>query len=137
MAIKNLDSQSDGIHDINITPFVDIVLVLLIVFMVSTPAMIYQGIRVALPKATTAEDISHVTLRFTLAKDGALYLDQKRITTKEVQNILSSLEARKVNVDALIAADKETAHGNVIELGDMLRAHGVGAVGLAASKASH
>src|SRR3954454_8030485 len=66
------------ITDINVTPLVDIVLVLLIIFMVTTTYIVNPSIKVDLPKAATGSDQSRTSLALTLTKDGALYLNGER-----------------------------------------------------------
>ena len=131
MAVK-MQSARAGINDINITPFVDIVLVLLIVFMISTPAMVARGLRVSLPQARNSEDMSYVTLNLVLNREGNLYLDGKTIDTNRLKEIVLDLKAKKTSSDAVISADKDVAHGKVMEVSDALRSLGVEQVGFAA-----
>ena len=123
--------DNDGINEINITPFVDIVLVLLIIFMISTPAMVYRGLKVALPKAYTGEDLSHVTMNVSITKDGSVYLDKRKVTFDDLKKAFATLKNSQVASDALLSADSEVPHGKVMEVADLLRANGVAQVGFA------
>ncbi len=120
----------EGINEINIIPFVDIVLVLLIIFMISTPAMIYQGIILSLPTAMNSEDISHITIKLSIDKNGNYYIDGKKSTISEIREALSILNKEKIFTDALISADKEVKHGVVMELSDILKSYGIKRIGL-------
>jgi biopolymer transport protein ExbD len=119
----------EGITDINITPFVDIALVLLIIFMISTPALVYKGMRVSLPKVDKAEDITHVTLRISMDDAGKLTLDNRPVTVEELKRIYEGLRENRAAVDAIIAADRKVMHGEVLSIVDALRSIGVEQVG--------
>ncbi len=135
MAI-NMGNQDDtGINEINITPFVDIVLVLLIIFMISTPAMVYRGMRVNLPKAMNSEDLSHVTLTLMLSADGKLWIDKREITLQDLKGICDKLKENKTEGDALISADSAVTHGKVMEVADFLKTQGIQQIGFATSSA--
>lgn len=127
--------DNDGINEINITPFVDIVLVLLIIFMISTPAMIYRGMKVQLPKAATGEDLSHVTLNISVTKDGSIFLDSRKITLDDLKRAFAKMKEQQAQSDALISADSEVPHGKVMEISDFLRSQGVAQVGFATASA--
>ncbi len=133
MAMKLGDNDSTGINEINITPFVDIVLVLLIIFMISTPAMVYRGMRVNLPKAVNSVDLSHVTLTVMLTAEGKLYIDKKEITLQDLKGICDKLKENKTEGDALLSADAAVSHGKVMEVADFLKTQGIHQVGFATS----
>src|SRR3954469_10830625 len=99
MAANMGKSDGDGINEINITPFVDIVLVLLIIFMISTPAMIYRGMKVSLPKAVTGEDLSHVTLNISIMKDGSMWLDNRKVTLDDLKRAFLKLREQQAQSD--------------------------------------
>lgn len=131
MAMNTNSDSSDGMNEINITPFVDIVLVLLIIFMISTPAMVYRGMKVSLPSTQNGEDMSHVTLTLTLAKPGELYLDSRKIEVSELKAIVDKLKASNASADAVVSADADVSHGRVMEIADELRKQGIEQVGFA------
>jgi len=135
MAINLGDQDNSGINEINITPFVDIVLVLLIIFMISTPAMVYRGMRVNLPKAMNSEDLSHVTLTLMLSADGKLWIDKREITMTDLKGICDKLKESKTDGDALISADQAVTHGKVMEVADFLKTQGIHQIGFATSSA--
>lgn len=133
MAMK-YKATEEGINEINITPFVDIVLVLLIIFMISTPAMIYQGIVLSLPTAVNSTDISHMTLKLSISKVGKLYIGSKQITMSGLKDALALIAREKPVADAVISADKEVPHGTVMELSDLLKTYGIRQIGFATTK---
>lgn len=115
----------DVIADINITPFVDIVLVVLIIFMVASPVILKQSIKVSLPDAATGEATETTSLGLTLLLDGGLLLDGAPVTTEALKEAIKKAKAEKDDVICLIAADKGVAHGRVIWLVDLIRTEGV------------
>ena len=112
------------ISGINVTPLVDIMLVLLIVFMVASNYLVKQSIEVNLPRAATGGDTVGETLAFKIAADGALYMGDTP-TTKEA--IASACARAKGQPDAMavIAADATVPHGRVTALIDFVRDNGV------------
>jgi biopolymer transport protein ExbD len=129
-----MNREGEGIHEINITPFVDIMLVLLIIFMVSTPAMVYRGLPVALPQTRKSVDLSHVTLNLTVLAGGDVYLDRMKLAKGDLANAVEKLRTAKVPVDALISADENATHGAVMAVAGELQAMGIAQVGFAVKK---
>ena len=124
-----ISDQDDGeITGINVTPLVDVMLVLLIVFMVTSTYIVQQSIQVQLPKADTGETTTKTkNLAFVMDKSGNLFLDGKPTT---IANLPAQIEAIKAEnpqaqLQALVAADKETQHGYVIQLIDTVRKLGI------------
>lgn len=131
MAIGMKNLEGDGINEINITPFVDIVLVLLIVFMISTPAMVYRGLQVSLPQAAKSEDVSHVTLNLTVMNNGQIYLDKSPLGKNGLVTAVQKLRNANVPIDALVSADTNVAHGVVMGLAGELQNLGITRVAFA------
>jgi len=89
------DDSSRMITDINVTPLVDITLVLLIIFMVTTTYIVNPSIKVDLPKAASGSDQTRTTLALTLTKDGQLYLNGDRSDEAQVaKQIAAELPTR-------------------------------------------
>jgi biopolymer transport protein ExbD len=121
-------SQSDPdamITDINVTPLVDIILVLLIIFMLTANIILSPAIAVELPQAATGEGIEPTTLALTLTKTGVLYLNGQVTDEARLAAYLPELLASDPKTRAIIAADKEVSHGAVIHLIDLVRQKGV------------
>jgi biopolymer transport protein ExbD len=112
------------ISDINVTPFVDIVLVLLIIFMVTATYIVSRAIPVDLPKASSGEDIT-TTLALTLTRNGDLYLDGHKVGEDDVKRAIASARHGNRETRAVIAADKEVTHGRVVHIIDLVRREGV------------
>ncbi|MBN1335241.1 MAG: biopolymer transporter ExbD [Deltaproteobacteria bacterium] len=125
MSIR-LDGASDeAITDINITPFVDIILVVLIIFMVTATYIVSPSIKVNLPDAATGDEGQESSLGLTLLADGTLFLNGEEITETRLVEFIRSEKARDQDVVCLIAADRDTRHGSVVHLLDVVRQEGV------------
>ena len=123
---SRLGGENDELMaDINITPFVDIILVVLIIFMVTATTIAESSIKVNLPDAASADAAESNSLGLSLEKDGRLLLDGEEISVEDLT--LSLVEARKANKDVvcLIAADEEVAHGRVVWLIDLVKSQGI------------
>ena len=103
--------------EINVTPLVDVMLVLLIIFMVTAP-MLRQGIDVTLPKAATSKRVSVPGIEITLTKDHLVYFDDELVTLKELRRKLSGVGGGK---PVLIRADRFAYVDKLIELWDLCR----------------
>lgn len=129
MAGGAFDQQDDAeITGINVTPLVDVMLVLLIIFMVTSTYIVQQSIQVQLPKADTGENTPKLkNLAFVMDKSGAIFLDGKPIRLEEIAARVASEKSAEpsVQLQALIAADKETPHGFVVGLIDAVRRQGI------------
>ena len=125
-------NEEEGINEINIIPLVDIVLVLLIIFMVTAqfltrPPEPPPGMEVELPKAASGEEISPSLLSLVINKKGELFLNGKEESDAGIDADLSVFLKGKnpMELEAIIAADQEISHGDVIRVIDVLRLKGV------------
>ena len=128
MAFSSED-QSDGINDINITPFVDVVLVLLVIFMVTAPMMIKTSMELKLPSAANTDQIEQTTIGITILKSGNIMLNGQVTSPDDMELEISSSLENDPNTQVVIMADKMATHGMVIELID--RVKGAGAINFA------
>jgi biopolymer transport protein ExbD len=119
------DDSGRMITDINVTPLVDIILVLLIIFMVTTTYIVNPSIKVDLPKAVTGSDQVRTTLALTLTRDGQLYLNGDRSSEAQVVRQIAAELPRNPDLQAIIAADKVVPHGAVVHIIDFVKRAGV------------
>ncbi|MCM2276694.1 MAG: biopolymer transporter ExbD [Oligoflexia bacterium] len=117
--------DDEVISGINVTPLVDIVLVLLIIFMITAPAIYQSAIKVQLPKARTGEEAKTTPLTFTINKEGELLWGKDRLDWQALPARLAALGPAASEQTAIISADQATSHGTVIRLMDSLRQAGL------------
>ena len=127
--------QSKFVSEINVTPFVDVMLVLLIIFMVATP-MMSQGLDVDLPQTKQVEvlptESDHLIL--TVQRDGRIYLDEYAVNDmEELEGYLQRLVKEK-NKSLFLKADKEVPYGVVVEVMGHIKAVGIEKLGVMADQ---
>ncbi len=125
----------DIIADINITPFVDIILVVLIIFMVTATTIVNSSIKVNLPEAASGEATESSSLGLTLLPTGEILIDGEVSDANGVRRAIRAAQAESDDVVCLIAADKTVAHGRVIWLLDLVKTEGVSKFALNIDKA--
>jgi biopolymer transport protein ExbD len=113
------------ISGINVTPLVDITLVLLIIFMVTATYIVRQAIQVDLPRAANAGESTGVTLAIILTKDGGIYVDGKKTDETGLTQVARDALAKDKDTRAIISADKNALHGAVVRVLDLIKGEGV------------
>jgi biopolymer transport protein ExbD len=117
---SNSSDSDEIISDINVTPLVDIVLVLLIVLMVTSSYLVNKSISVELPKAATGETATP-TLSISLDVEGKVYLDGEVIEMPALRERIRSAYKADPEVKAIISADGRVTHAQVVSIIDTLR----------------
>jgi len=126
MAAQFGGTDDAAITDINITPLVDVILVVLIIFMVTATYIVDDSIKITLPQAATGETTEFSSLGLQLTSDGKLYRDGQETTEAQLRAFIKREQAIVGDeLTALIAADSEVAHGRVIWLIDLVKQEGV------------
>lgn len=116
--------------DINVTPFVDVMLVLLIIFMVTAP-MMSQGVSVSLPEATSQPLPSESDpLIITINKDNQIFINDFQVTLDFLQEKLSAIIESRQNQDVYLRADKTISYGMVVRVMSEIKAAGVEKLGM-------
>jgi len=113
------------IAGINVTPLVDITLVLLIIFMVTASYIVSPSIKVDLPKAATGGEQQRTALALTLTAQGALFLNGSPSNDEALGRYVAGVLPGNPDLQAVIAADRTVPHGTVIHLIDVVRRAGV------------
>jgi biopolymer transport protein ExbD len=113
------------IAEINVTPLVDIMLVLLIIFMLTAHLIAKQAIEVELPRASNATTLKPTTLAITLTRDGTLYLGDKTVTPEQLRAAVADAVAKDPKTQAVISGDKAVSHGRVVWVLDVVKSLGV------------
>ena len=128
MSAQSNDNDEEGITGINVTPLVDVMLVLLVIFMVTANYIAHNAMPLDLPKAASGEDPGQTNLNFTLNADSQLYLDGAEISFGDVKALIKekmTTPATTTGLQALISADRKTPHGSVIHLMDLIKTSGI------------
>ncbi|HVP69159.1 MAG TPA: biopolymer transporter ExbD [Anaeromyxobacteraceae bacterium] len=126
----NIGGSAEGddemISGINVTPLVDITLVLLIIFMVTTSYIVKEAIEVTLPRTTNAGvSTSAGPLAITLTKEGGIYVDGVRRSEEELKAMARAAALRDSDTRALISADRDALHGSVVHVIDLVKGEGL------------
>jgi len=133
MAIAKRDEGSKVSSEINVTPMVDVMLVLLIIFMVVTP-MLQKGISVDMAKVNNPEPMQDAdkedALLVSITRDGKVYFGSEQITTDNLTSKVKDRLANKPDKRVYVKADMRARFGGVVQVVDSVRAAGVDDLGL-------
>ncbi len=128
MANRNRDSL---LSDINVTPFVDVMLVLLIIFMVAAPMMV-QGVDVSLPETKTADqlDTEQEPLVITIDKDMKVRINDNEVGVELLGEKLKKIFENRASREVFLKADKNVPYGRVVMVMSEIKASGVEKLGV-------
>lgn len=132
MLVRQNGTHNRVLSEINITPFVDVMLVLLIIFMVTAP-LLQQGLPVHLPEAAApALKRAKTDVILTLQKGGGIFLgdDKSTIPFDEVEGRLQAIYSAKEEKDLFIKADTDLSYGTVVKIMSLAKKAGVDRIGM-------
>jgi len=133
MAISKRDEGKKVNSNINVTPMVDVMLVLLIIFMVVTP-MLQKGVTVDLAKVNNPEQMPDAdkedALLVAVMRDGKVFLGNDQIAVDQLTNKIKDRVAARTDKRVFVRADQRAKFGSVVEVVDNVRAAGVDQLGL-------
>ena len=115
--------------EINITPFTDVVLVLLIIFMIATPFIYQSSMKVQLPKASKSEETSRDII-ININAQGEVFLEDKKLDLDTLKYRLTAMVRSKPDTSVIINGDKNARYDSVIQVMDVLTRSGVKNPGL-------
>ena len=113
------------VADINITPFTDVVLVLLIIFMITTPMLSNNEIKINLPKAEITETTNSKNIEITVDKDGFIYVDNKQVHLAYLEDAIFKLTRNSPDKAVVIKGDKNVEYNTIIQIIDKAKKTGV------------
>jgi len=122
--------NSKPVSDINVTPLVDVILVLLIIFMVTAP-MLQMGIDVNLPRVKAKSvDVGEEKLILTINADREIYINRYKATINDLRTKLESIFAARIDREIFMRADETVPYGFVVEVMSEVRKAGVDKLGM-------
>ena len=107
--------------EINITPFTDVILVVLIIFMITSPFLITGALTVKLPQSSTAQTTINNNIQVYLNKQNQIFLNNQQVNISQLPAELQSKFIQKGNRDVIVNADKDAVYGNVVQLLDAIK----------------
>lgn len=122
------------VDGINVTPMVDITLVLLIIFMVTASFVAESGLKVNLPNAATTEAAATASLTVTMTRDGGLHLMKDPVDDRGLASNLAREVRLNPGVRVTLAADRGLPYGDVVRVLDVIKGAGVTRVALASQR---
>jgi biopolymer transport protein ExbD len=127
--MKRRKKKAELMAEINITPFTDVVLVLLIIFMIATPFIYQSSMKVDLPKASKTEDVSRDII-ITINARGEIFLDNAKVDLFALRQKLSAMVKSKPDSLVIVNGDKNVRYDSVVQVMDIMTQSGVRNPGL-------
>ena len=117
--------------EINVVPYIDVMLVLLVIFMITAP-LLSQGVKVDLPRAAAqpVDSQDRETLVVTVDREGRYFLDDRRITSEELTRKVAAILRARPQTPVLIRGDRQSNYGEVVRAMTLLQSAGAPSVGL-------
>ena len=127
--MRKIKFDSRTLSEINVTPLVDVMLVLLIIFMISAP-FLYQGITIKLPKASSKQVDVQKGKTISIDKEKNLYFEGEKVSRDLLEERLMKMAGKPEPEPVFIRADSELMYGDVIDLMDMIKKTGIVTIGM-------
>jgi biopolymer transport protein TolR len=128
--MRRRNSEKKSMADINVTPLVDVMLVLLIIFMVTAP-MLSMGIDVNLPRVKAKSlDLAEEKLVLSINENKEIFLNKTRMPLQDLNAKLTAIFAERVDREVFMRADKNVPYGFVVEVMSEIRKAGVDKLGM-------
>ena len=119
------DRRRTMIVGINVTPMVDVMLILLVIMMVSSTYIVSQTLKVELPRTRTSDGSTQSPATLTVLQNGTLLWNKVPTTDEAVEAQMAAAKAGDPDVSLVISADREVAHGRVVGFIDLARLKGI------------
>jgi biopolymer transport protein ExbD len=121
----NTQSGGGPIVGINVTPMVDVVLVLLVIMMVSATYIVQQSLKVELPKTATSDEAASSPAAVTITRDGAFFFGGTAVDEPELVSRLRTAVHANADVNLVVTADEHAFHGSVVHVIDLAKVEGI------------
>lgn len=134
MRRQSLAQSVDQDNEINLTPMLDVIFIMLIFFIVTTSFVKESGIDVSRPSATTATEKKRASIFIAINDKGQIFLQKRQINIEAVRPNIEKLHAESPEGSVVIQADKRSETGVLIQVMDQIRLAGVKNISVAASR---
>lgn len=136
MRRRSLVQSADQDNEINLTPMLDVIFIMLIFFIVTTSFVKESGIEVSRPNAATAVEQKRASIFIAINDKGQIFLQKRQINIEAVRPNIEKLHAESPEGSVVIQADKNSETGVLIQVMDQIRSAGVKNISVAASRAN-
>lgn len=123
--MQSTDTSEDSISGINIAPFVDVILVLLIIFMATAPLIQRRAIKVNVPQAANTQPKATATMRVVFNDAKEIFLEERRISPEDLGTQLTIMVKADPYLHVALLADQSISYGEVVGILDIVRGAGV------------
>jgi biopolymer transport protein ExbD len=120
--------------EINLAPFVDTIMILLIFFVVTANLYVVTGVDVSKPKAQSARSVGLKAIMIGITREGTIHIFGRQVTLDRLQNVIEQETAKTPDCQVLIIADQESAVGKAVQVMDKCLLAGAAKVSIAAEK---
>ncbi len=117
--------KRQGIVAINVTPMVDVMLVLLIIMMVTSTYIVSQTLKVELPKSASTDEQVPMTCAVTVDKNNKVFFDKKLVSEDELVGKLKTSHDANPDVNVVISGDAQAFHGSIVHVIDLAKQQGI------------
>ncbi len=124
-----LGQHGRQMSEINVTPLVDVMLVLLVIFIITAP-LLRSGVDISLPKTTSLPSITREGIDVSVKQNGAIYIDRLPVRKDNLVDAFKQITSSKPNTPVYLRADTGIPYGDIIEVVDLLKEAGVVDLGL-------
>jgi biopolymer transport protein ExbD len=125
MAATGQSGAQGPIVGINVTPMVDVVLVLLIIMMVSATYIVQQSLKVELPKTATSDEAASSPAAVTITREGAFFYGGSPVDEGQLVSHLRAAVQTNADVNLIVTADERALHGSVVHVIDLAKVEGI------------
>jgi biopolymer transport protein ExbD len=122
--MRRFKVDSKEFSEINITPFTDVVLVLLIIFMIASPILVTGALKIKLPVADSSENVVKKNVELMINNKMEVYVNNKLIPENQLETVLKTEYAVKNNTEVIVNGDAEITHGYFIHILDIVKKSG-------------
>ena len=133
MPRRRVIQNQDGESEINVSPILDMVFILLIFFVVTTTFSRETGVDVNKPKASSVSRVKDKTIKMAVTREGTIHIHEKQVSLDELENILKRAHARNPGVQAIIIADEKSETGMMMKVLDRCNSVGLKKTSVAAN----